>query len=80
MTVGDLLRQDGAIALLVIGAALGFLAGMFFRGRVKGKELRIPQAAHNEPAPPCAPAPVKTAAVIAAIAAAVNKYQSETCN
>jgi len=79
MTLGDLLRQDGAFALLAIGAVLGFFAGMFFRGRAKGKERGVLQAAQNAPAPPAyAPAPVKTAAVVAAIAAAVNKYQSES--
>ena len=78
MTLGDLLRQDGAAALLAIGAVIGFVAGAFFRVRARGKPDCTPSA--NVYAPPAfAPAPhqVKSATVIAAIAAAVSKYQNE---
>jgi len=74
MTLGDLLRQDGALSLLIIGAAIGFLVGMFFF-RVRAKK-EAPEAAQYAPAAP-PPAPLKTAAVIAAITAAVNKYQDD---
>ena len=86
MTLGDLLRQDGAFALLAIGAVLGFLAGAVFRGGKAKREgldeaalsvsasavaAAMPAAAHS------AVAPVNTTAVIAAITSAVNRYRNE---
>jgi len=71
MTLGDLLGQDGAFALLAIGAALGFLAAVFFRGFDKGR------ADTAQPLVSAAPKQASAAGVIAAITAAVNKYQSE---
>lgn len=69
-TLGDLLRQDGALALLAIGAVVGFFAGMFFR-EIKGKAASALRArAYGS-------AGGVPAAVIAAITAAVNIYQSE---
>ncbi|MCL2233002.1 MAG: hypothetical protein FWB99_08000 [Treponema sp.] len=71
MTLGDLLRQDGALALLAIGAVLGFFAGMLFRARAK----KTDSAAVQTHLPMYAP--LRNTAIIAAITAAVNKYQNE---
>ena len=81
MTLGDLLRQDGALALLAIGAALGFIAGAFFRVYAGKKEGCAPGSGANTlaaPKPGVIPAPSQ-AAVVAVITAAVNKYQNEDC-
>jgi hypothetical protein len=82
MTLGDLLRQDGALVLLGIGAVIGFFAGKFFRTSARRKEEHIPGEAKVLIAPGVAgPVPVysqaKTTAGIAAITAAVNKYRTE---
>jgi len=86
MTLGDLLLQDGAFALLAIGAALGFFAGLFFRARrAGGKGISAPETAQEAaspavsyaPAPVPAPGPARPEALVAAIAAAVSKYQTE---
>jgi len=78
MTLGDLLRQDGAFALLLMGAVLGFLANMAFRAIVKRKGSVAPEPAAAAPeAPVFTPAspPQNTTALIAAITAAVNMYR-----
>ena len=73
ITLGDLLRQDGAVALLLIGAALGFIAGRFFRG--KEKAAVVSEAVPVSVQPPCRE---KNSAVIAAITSAVIRYRNET--
>jgi hypothetical protein len=80
ITLGDLLGQDGAIALLVIGAALGFLAGRFFRGKEKGAAASSAASGGVQPqTQPQPPYPLygKNTAVVAAITSAVNRYRSE---
>ena len=72
MTLGDLLRQDGAFVLLAIGAVLGFGAGMLFRSSAKEQGAGVP--VKDVPASGKIAAPVPVAA---AIAAAVNKYRNE---
>jgi len=77
MTLVDLLRQDGALVLLAIGAVIGFFAGKAFRAS-RGNEHESGEAQK-----PIAPMPVpvssqaRPAAVIAAITAAVNQYRTE---
>ena len=76
MTLGDLLRQDGALALLTIGAVLGFFVATLFRAYAKENESRTLEATPQAP-PAYASSPLKAAALIAAITAAVNKYQND---
>jgi len=76
MTLGDLLRQDGALALLAIGAVLGFFAAMFFRARTGGKENPVPESALPASAHVPLPGPAGNKALIAAVTAAVNKYRA----
>jgi len=83
MTLGDLLRQDGAFALLALGAILGFIAGFLVRKKTGAKK-------HEEAATPgtslpasgsvaFVPASVQAvnAQIIAAISAAVHKYRCD---
>ena len=72
-TLGDLLGQDGAVALLIIGATLGFLAGRFFRGKDKSAVPRETASSGIQP-----PGQGKNTAVIAAITSAVIRYRNET--
>jgi len=76
-TLGDLLRQDGALALLAIGAVLGFLAALVFRP-ARGGEGFVPGSLRNVDSPPSAPSSGGVpAATFAAISAAVYKYRNE---
>jgi len=83
MTLGDLLRQDGALALLALGAAIGFVAGFLVRLNTNAKKNEeAAQHATHLPALESAalvPASVQAvnARVIAAISAAVHKYRCE---
>ena len=80
MTLGDLLRQDGALVLLGMGAAIGFFVGRFFRDSARKRKTLSPDSARVIIGPelpfsiPVSP-PARNMAVIAAITAAVNKYQ-----
>ena len=82
MTLGDLLRQDGALILLGLGAVIGFFVGKAYRTREKGEN---DQAELKRPVAPgmtlTLPVPVSSqatsAAVIAAITAAINQYRTE---
>ena len=84
MTLGDLLRQEGALALLVIGAVIGFLANIVFRAFIGKKKLGIlPKVSENAVAPEVAfrytsaSGHNNSAAVIAAVSAAINKYRNK---
>ena len=92
MTLGDLLRQDGAFSLLVIGAVIGFFVGNFCAFFKKKRSSPSEAAASTgapsvgapstpQLAPAAAFAPfstqVYTSAVIAAITAAVSTYRND---
>ncbi|MCL2374070.1 MAG: hypothetical protein FWC65_02355 [Treponema sp.] len=84
-TLGDLLRQDGALALLAIGAVLGFFAGRIFQSpkgnsesAPAGSALAAARAAGSDsPARGAAPAQGVPQAVFAAISAAVYQHRNE---
>jgi len=80
MTISELLRQDGALALLAIGAAIGFFIGLAFgkSGKRKAVPAQILNTNSNAPAlagSGLALSQTRTTAITAAIIAAVNQYR-----
>jgi len=85
MTLGDLLRQDGAVALLALGAILGFIAGFLVRKKIGAKNHEdaavlgtpLPASGSTVFVPASVPVQAVNAQIIAAISAAVHKYRCD---
>ena len=81
MPISEILRQEGFLAVLLLGIGIGFLLNMAYSARIRARgKAQIPAVQKSaSPAGVVPPsqvnAPVVDAKVVAAITAAVNDYR-----